>query len=116
MKTRSMYIIIKRWATAAALAALLSGMALAHGALEHVMGTVASVSDSSITVTTTAGKSVEVMLDGKTKYTRANQAMQRSELKPGDRVVIHAEKEGVKLTAETVQIGAAASSKTAAKH
>ncbi len=42
---------------------LLAPMALAHGGLEHVRGTVAKVSDQSVTVTTTAGKTVEVLLD-----------------------------------------------------
>lgn len=35
---------------------LIAGVAYAHGGMEHVMGTVASMTDNSITVKTTAGK------------------------------------------------------------
>ncbi len=102
-------IVIKRLA---ACAALLAALALAHGGLEHVMGTVAKISDASITVTTAAGKTVEVTLDAKTTYSRNSQAIQKTDLKVGDRVVIHAEKSGAKLIAHTVETGAAAKSKS----
>ncbi len=97
----------------ALISTMLATLAIAHGGLEHVTGTVASVSDTSITVTTIAGKSVEVTLDTKTTYSKSNQAIQRADVKVGDRVVIHAEKSGAKLIAHTVQIGAAAGTKTA---
>ena len=74
--------------------AILPAIALAHGGLEHVRGTVAKVSDQSVTVTTTAGKTVEVLLDAQTTYARADQPIQKSDLKVGDRVVIHAAGEG----------------------
>ncbi len=97
-------IIIKRLI---ACLALMAALAIAHGGLEHVMGTVAKISDASITVTTAAGKTVEVTLDAKTTYSRNSQAIQKTDLKVGDRVVIHAEKNGVKLVAHTVEIGTA---------
>lgn len=87
--------------------ALCATLVLAHGGLEHVMGTITKVSDSSVTVATTAGKTVEVMLDTKTTFARGSQAIQRTDLKVGDRVVIHAEKSGDKFTAHTVEIGTA---------
>src|ERR1700688_3746431 len=80
-------------------------IALAHGGLEHVRGTVAKVSDESVTVTTTAGKTVEVLLDAQTTYARADQPLQKSDLKVGDRVVIHAAEKGTTLTAHTVEVG-----------
>jgi hypothetical protein len=40
-------------------------------------------------------------------YSRNSHAIQMTDLKVGDRVVIHAEKTGEKLTAHTVEIGAA---------
>ena len=82
-------------------------IALAHGGLEHVRGTVAKVSDQSVTVTTTAGKTVEVLLDAQTTYARADKPIQKSDLKVGDRVVIHAAEKGTTLTAHTVEVGAA---------
>lgn len=87
---------------------LLSPIALAHGGLEHVRGTVAKVSDHSVTVTTTAGKTVEVLLDPQTTYTRADKPIQKSDLKVGDRVVIHAAEKDEILTAHTVEVGVAA--------
>ena len=81
-------------------------LVFAHGGLEHVIGSIAKVSDGSVTVTTTAGKTVEVLLDTKTTFARGSQAIPRTDLKVGDRVVIHAEKSGYKLTAHTVEIGA----------
>jgi hypothetical protein len=93
--------------------ALTAALALAHGGLEHVMGTVTQVSDGSVTVKTTAGKTVAVTVDAKTTYTRASKPIQKSDLKVGDRVVIHAEEEGKTLTAKTVEAGASAPAKAA---
>jgi len=90
---------------------LLSTLAIAHGGLEHVIGTVASISDTSITVKTTDGKTVEVALDAKTTFAKSEQPIQKADIKVGDRVVIHAAKTGAKLTAHTVAIGAPAASK-----
>jgi len=88
--------------------ALCAMLVFGHGGLEHVMGTIARISAASIAVTTSDGKTVEVLLDAKTTYSRGTQAIQKTDLKPGDRVVIHAEKAGDKLTAHTVEIGGAA--------
>jgi uncharacterized protein DUF5666 len=85
--------------------ALCATLLLAHGGLEHVMGTIAKVSDGSVTVTTAAGKTVEVLLDSKTTFARGSQAIQKTDLKVGDRVVIHAEKSADKFTAHAVEIG-----------
>jgi len=85
--------------------AIAPGIVLAHGGLEHVKGTVAKVSDQSVTVTTIAGKTVEVLLDAQTTYARADKPMQKSDLKVGDRVVIHAAEKGTTLTAHTVEVG-----------
>src|ERR1700678_2274858 len=83
----------------------------AHGGLEHVRGTVAKVSDQSVTVTTTAGKTVEVLLDAQTTYARAEKPIQKGDLKVGDRVVIHAAEKGTTLTAHTVEVGVSAAKK-----
>jgi hypothetical protein len=80
-------------------------IAVAHGGLEHVKGTVAKISDHSVIVTTVAGKTVEVLLDAQTTYARAEKPMQKSDLKVGDRVVIHAAEKGTTLTAHTVEVG-----------
>jgi hypothetical protein len=76
--------------------------------MEHVQGIVAKVSDQSVTVTTAAGKLVEVMLDSETTYARAGKPMQKSDLSVGDHVLIHAMEKGTTLTAHTVAARAAA--------
>jgi hypothetical protein len=90
---------------------LLAPIALAHGGLEHVRGTVAKVSDQSLTVTTTTGKTVEVLVDAQTTYARADKPIQKSDLKVGDRVVIHAAEKGTTLTAHTVEVGVSTAKK-----
>ena len=82
--------------------------AFAHDGMEHVRGTVAKISDQSVTVTTTAGKTVEVLLDAQTTYARAGQPIQKADLKVGDRVMIHAMEKGSELTAHSVAVGVAA--------
>ena len=85
----------------------------AHGGMEHVQGTVKAVSDTSVTVTTKAGKTEQVALDAKTTYTRASKPIQKADIKVGDRVVIHAEEIDEKLIARTVELGTAAAKKAA---
>jgi hypothetical protein len=93
--------------------ALLPTIATAHGGEEHVTGTVTKISDTSVTVKTTAGKTVEVAFDAKTTYARAKQPIEKTDIKVGDRIVIHAMEMDKKLVAHTVEIGTA---KQAAKH
>jgi hypothetical protein len=80
--------------------------AVAHGGLEHVMGVVQKISPTSVTVSTTDGKSTEVLLDPKTTYAKSGHPVQGGDIKVGDRVVIHAAKTGDKLVARTVEAGA----------
>ncbi len=84
----------------------LSLMALAHGKEKHVMGTVTSISDTSITVETTAKKSVTVEVSAKTKFEKSGAAATLKDLKVGDKVVIHADLSGAKLVANEVHFGA----------
>ena len=92
--------------------ALLPTIAVAHGGEEHVTGTVTKVSDTSVTVKTTAGKTVEVGFDAKmTTYVRAKQPIQKTDIKVGDRIVIHAMEVNEKLVAHSVEIGATKVSK-----
>ena len=101
---------------AAVTVGLLTAIATAHGGEVHVVGTVTKVSDTAVTVKTTAGKTVEVDFDSKTTYQRAKQPIQKSDIKAGDRIVIHATEVKNKLVAHTVEIGTAPQSKQAAKH
>jgi hypothetical protein len=95
--------------------ALLPTIAIAHGGEEHVTGTVTKISDTSVTVKTMAGKTVEVAYDPKTTFARAKQPIQKTDIKVGDRIVIHAMEMNEKLVAHTVEIGTATASKHARK-
>ena len=84
---------------------LLAPAASAHGAMEHVTGTLVRVGNDVLSVKTTKGATVEVHLDAQTEYVRASQPAKKSELKPGDRVVIHAAKKNGVLVAHEVKLG-----------
>ena len=84
---------------------LMVGSAYAHNGMEHVMGTVASITGNSITVTTTDGKTQTVTTTADTKYSKADGAIELKDIKVGDHVVIHATKKDNKLIAATVQVG-----------
>jgi hypothetical protein len=94
----------KLLATFVALVLMVSS-AYAHNGMEHVMGTVASFTDNSITVTTTDGKTQTVATTADTKYSEMDTVIALKDLKVGDYVVIHATKKDGKLLAATVQVG-----------
>ena len=79
--------------------------AYAHNGMEHVMGTVASITDDSITVTTKDGKTQTVAATAETKYSKMNTAIALKDIKVGDHLVIHATKKDNKLVAATVEVG-----------
>jgi len=102
---------MKHTAAVATLLFALSVMAFAHGNEKHVMGKVTSISDTSITVETTAKKSVTVEVSDKTKFEKSGAAATLKDLKVGDKVVIHAGVSGGdKLVANEVHFGAKAKS------
>jgi hypothetical protein len=80
-------------------------IAFAHGGLVHVLGTVSETSPSTVTVTTTENKKVVVALDAKTQFVKSGVNVTAQDVKVGDRVVIHAKKDGDKLLAQTIQVG-----------
>lgn len=84
---------------------LIASVAYAHNGMEHVLGTVAAVSQNSIIVTTTDGKSQTVLLTGDTKYVKGETAVTLKDIKVGDHVVIHATKKDNQLTAATIKVG-----------
>ena len=51
-----------------------------------------------------------------TTYERAKQPIQKTDIKVGDRVVIHAMEVNEKLVAHSVELGAATAAKQTAKH
>ena len=97
---------MKRTIAVVTLLFALTLMALAHGKEKHVMGTVTSISDSSVTVETTAKKSVTVQVSDKAKFEKSGAAATLKDLKVGDKVAIHADVSGDKLVANEVHFGA----------
>jgi hypothetical protein len=97
---------------------MFGGAAWTHGGEEHVIGTVAKVDQTSITVKTTTNKMVTVAVVPQSTLTKNKAAMTIGDLKVGDRVVIHAkEPEEGKLVADTVEFSSAkASPATGANH
>ena len=86
----------------------LAAMALAHGDMQHVMGTVTQISADSITVKTTKGKVVTVVVAADTKFMKDKADAKIADVKVGDRVVIEAkkdEKDATKLVAHMVMMG-----------
>ena len=96
---------MKRTIAVVALLFAFSAIALAHGKEKHVMGTVTSISDTSITVETKDKKSVAVDVSDKTKFEKSGSPATLKDLKVGDKVVIHADVSGDKLVANEVHFG-----------
>jgi hypothetical protein len=102
---------MKTWMIGLAMLALAVAMppaAFAHEGHAHkAMGTVESVAASHVMVKTTDGKSVMVMLDGKTKITQGKEKVEAKALKVGDRVVAEGPEEKGMIMATTLKLGEA---------
>lgn len=86
--------------------AMLAAPVFAHEGFDHVMGTVAKVSGSVLTVKTSKGN-VDVKLDDKTEFTNNGQKAQLVDLKPGMRVVVDVPEGSKDKLAHSVKIGVA---------
>lgn len=99
-----------KWIAGMALMATLvvPAVSLAHeGHSEKVMGTVSSTDGNNLMVKTTAGKTIMVMMDAKTKVMRVKEKLTAADVKVGDRVVAEGAEEKGMLMATSVQLGAA---------
>ena len=99
---------------------VLSGAAqvAAHEGHPHsMMGTITAVHPDMqhVEMKTPDGKTSGFYVDDATKFTQGTKALTRSDLKPGQRVVVSARTEGTKMIAGTVKVGAAAKTTSAAK-
>jgi hypothetical protein len=81
---------------------LTASAASAHGNMDHILGTVVKIAGSVISVEK-EGTITEVQLAATTQYEEAGHASSASNLKVGDRVVIHAAKEDGKEVAHEVR-------------
>ena len=98
---------MKRQLLAIPAALILTVSAFAHNGMEHIMGTVAAISPSSIQVKAQDGRLTPVMTDSKTMWMRGKAMITAKDVQPGDRVVIHAKKADGKFIAAEVEVGAA---------
>lgn len=96
---------MRRMILLVAIVVLAAGAAFAQRKEQHIMGTVTAMTDSSITVETTAKGTVTFYTMPETKYEKSGAAASMKDLKVGDRVVIHAAKMGDKLMANKVRFG-----------
>lgn len=86
-----------------------ASIALAHNGIEHVMGTVSAITQTSITVDTVKHATVTVVFDSSTQFSHNDAAASWKDLKAGDRVVVNAKPDSdKKLVAVSVRWGAAA--------
>ena len=104
----------KKWLVAVAVAGALivPVAARAHGGhLHKVMGTVSSVQGNQVTVRTTDGKTVVIMLDSKTTITRGKTKLNGSAVKAGERVVVEGTEAKQMIAAKTVRLGTGTTNK-----
>jgi|ERR1700687_92291 len=88
--------------------------AFAHGDEQHLMGTVTTISQHSITVHTTAKppKDVTVLIVASTQFMKSGAAASLQDLKVADHVVVHAKPNAdKKLEASKVEFGKPATEK-----
>ncbi len=85
---------------------MFAGAAYAHNGMEHVMGTVTAMTDSSVSVKIMNGTVQTVALTGETKFLKGDAAITLKDIKVGDHIVIHAAKKEGKLVAAEVKVGA----------
>ena len=97
---------MKKYSAILLMIVFLAALAFAHGNEEHVMGTVTNITNASITVHTTKNETKEIAITDKTTFEKSGAPAKVDDLKVGDRVVIHADKDGNKLVAHTVRFGA----------
>jgi len=82
-------------------------VSFAHGGHAHkVMGTVSSIDGQNVTVETTDGKSVTVVMDAKTKITRGKIKVDATSVKVGERIVAEGAEDKTMIRATSVQLPA----------
>jgi hypothetical protein len=83
------------------------GLGAHEGHLHRYMGTIATASDSQLSLKTTEGKTLTFKLDEKTRISKGKAAGGAKDLVPGERAVVEAEGGKEPLTARTIKLAAA---------
>jgi len=84
---------MKHQILAIALVSAIVSTAFAHGGMDHILGVISKI-NGDIVVVTKEGKDTTVYLRDFTKYELGSKPSKRVELRVGDRVVIHAKRNG----------------------
>ena len=96
---------MKKSLTIVVLVLTLATVVFAHGKAQKFMGTVKSVSATSLTITTNAGEEKTFALDAQTKFLHSGETAAVSDLKAGERVVVEADVHGQEAKAQVVKFG-----------
>lgn len=96
---------MKKLACILVLTLSLASLALAHGNLAHVLGTVVQITDHSLSVRTSDGSIKVVAFDDETHFLKGGSPATAKDVQIGSRVVIHAHQSGDKFHAAEVKIG-----------
>ncbi|HXJ43031.1 MAG TPA: DUF5666 domain-containing protein [Bryobacteraceae bacterium] len=89
----------------------------AHGGAEHLTGTVKALNADSLTIETTKHETLTIALTAKTVAMKSKAKGDLKDLKAGDRVVVHAEKNKAgQFEAEEVDFGPAPAAAAKAAH
>ncbi len=86
---------------------VLAPVLLGHGNEVHVLGTVAKISETEITVETRAKEMQVVKIVPATRFIKSGAPASLKELREGDRVVVHAKRAGDSLEAQGIRFGSA---------
>ena len=100
----------KHWMIALVMVAALAVpiVARAHGGhLHKALGTIASVQGEHVAITTTAGKTIVVMLDKKTVVTRGKDKLDATALKVGERISVDYMEENKMMMAQAIKLATA---------
>lgn len=98
---------MKRTLLAVVCLCVLAPVLLAHGNEVHLLGTVAKISETEITVETRTKEMQIVEIVPATKFVKSGAPASLKDLHQGDRVVVHARRAGDSLEAQEVRFGPA---------
>jgi hypothetical protein len=95
----------KRVVTVAlALGILLGDVTRAHEGGTDARGVVRSITPEEIVVTTTSGAELKAHLVATTEFVRGKESIRAGDIRPGERVVVHAAEHGGRLEAKLVKV------------
>jgi hypothetical protein len=106
---------MKRIAIALLVSLMSFGAAFAHEGFEHVRGTVTQITETSLTVQTSAKQTKTVTLQKDTTFVKSGATAALKDLKVGDRVVVEAVMKGQEIIGKTVKFGSSAAKAPAKK-